>query len=178
MAEVVVHKERTPFFEEVGKALEAIRDKAFELFDRRGRDPGFELEDWLAAERELFNVPKAEMTEDEHVFTMAVDVAGFEDADVHVTAEPDQIVIAAEMEKTADGFRETQSMFRRFVVTAIDPAKVTARVEGKMLTIVAPKVVAVVNKVPVAIDRPMARAVEESAEKKNGETPAARAVAA
>ena len=32
---------------------DAIRAKAYELFERRGGEPGHELEDWLAAEREL-----------------------------------------------------------------------------------------------------------------------------
>jgi hypothetical protein len=30
-----------------------IRDRAYELYLRRGAQPGYELEDWLQAEREL-----------------------------------------------------------------------------------------------------------------------------
>lgn len=32
---------------------EAIRVRAYELFERRGGEPGHELEDWLTAEQEL-----------------------------------------------------------------------------------------------------------------------------
>ena len=32
---------------------DAIRAKAYELFERRGGEPGHELDDWLEAEREL-----------------------------------------------------------------------------------------------------------------------------
>jgi hypothetical protein len=33
--------------------LEQIRIRAYELFERRGRDQGHELEDWLQAEAEV-----------------------------------------------------------------------------------------------------------------------------
>jgi hypothetical protein len=33
--------------------LEQIRQRAYELFERRGRDHGHEVEDWLQAEAEV-----------------------------------------------------------------------------------------------------------------------------
>ncbi len=30
-----------------------IRERAYELYDRRGREPGQDLQDWLRAEREI-----------------------------------------------------------------------------------------------------------------------------
>ena len=169
MPEVIVHKEPTPFFEEVGKAFDAIRTKAFELFDRRGRAAGYELEDWLAAERELFHVPDSEMAETETEFRMTVRVPGFEATDLHVTVEAGQIVVTADIEKFEHGVREVKSMFRRFEVAGVDPAKVTAMIDHDELVIVAPKTVALVAKVPIAIDTPAARSMEASPEKKNGE---------
>jgi len=35
---------------------EEVRQRAFELYQRRGAEPGRELEDWLAAEAELSKV--------------------------------------------------------------------------------------------------------------------------
>ncbi len=175
MPEVVVHKEPTPFFEEVGKAFDAIRTKAFELFDRRGRAVGFELEDWLAAERELFHVPDSEMAETDQEFRMTVNVPDFEATDLHVTVEAEQIVVTANIEKFEHGVREVKSMFRRFEVAGVDPAKVTALVDHDALVIVAPKIVALVAKVPIAIDTPTARSTEASPEKKNGEKDEAKA---
>ena len=32
---------------------EEIRNRAYEIYLQRGRQPGYELEDWLQAEREL-----------------------------------------------------------------------------------------------------------------------------
>ena len=44
--------------EERGRLLhstgeQAIRDRAYEIYMQRGAQPGYELEDWLQAEREL-----------------------------------------------------------------------------------------------------------------------------
>jgi len=178
MPEVVVHKECTPFLEEVGKAFDAIRAKAFELFDKRGGGPGTDVQDWLAAEQDLFLVPDAHVTETEHEYRVAVDVKGFEDADLHVTAEADHLVIAADMEKFTRNMSESKSMFRRIPVAGIVPGKVTADLNKTILTITAPKVTALAVRGPVSVDRPAARAVEPSGEKKNGETEAVRPAAA
>jgi len=35
------------------RGVEGVRQRAFELYEARGRESGRELDDWLAAEREL-----------------------------------------------------------------------------------------------------------------------------
>jgi hypothetical protein len=37
---------------------ERIRRRAYELYDQRGRVDGFDLDDWLRAEREIFGAQK------------------------------------------------------------------------------------------------------------------------
>jgi len=37
----------------IERVREQIRRRAYELFETRGRESGFELVDWLAAEREI-----------------------------------------------------------------------------------------------------------------------------
>jgi hypothetical protein len=39
-----------------------IRQRAYELFEARGRDEGRDLDDWLQAERELQNQPDSSAT--------------------------------------------------------------------------------------------------------------------
>ena len=34
-------------------SVEAIRDRAYELYEARGGEPGHDFDDWLQAEREL-----------------------------------------------------------------------------------------------------------------------------
>jgi len=143
-----------PFFKEVAAAYEAIENRAFELFERRGRTHGLDLEDWLTAERELFLVPGAEMTETDKDFRMELDVRGFENTNINVSALPGEIVVRADYENipylTEDAAGEivvknqfeSKSLYRRFEMGAFDPDKVTARVDKGVLTIVASKMAA------------------------------------
>ena len=71
-----------PFLAKVENALAAVRERAFQLFEKRGKTPGCELADWLQAEQELFFVPRAELTEDSGAFTMKIQMQGFEAANV------------------------------------------------------------------------------------------------
>ena len=50
-------KPKLPIFEEVAKRFDAIQRRAFDLFEKRGRELGHELEDWLKAEQELLGWP-------------------------------------------------------------------------------------------------------------------------
>jgi hypothetical protein len=46
-------KTPSPTFEPVTELQTLIRERAFELFVKRGREGGHELEDWLQAESEI-----------------------------------------------------------------------------------------------------------------------------
>src|SRR6266581_7778069 len=89
----------TPFLQEVRDTFEAIRRKAFELFERRGAVPGYELDDWLQAERDLFWVPQAEIAEATNKFRIEVAVPGFEAKDLEVTAFSGAIIVKANAEE-------------------------------------------------------------------------------
>jgi HSP20 family molecular chaperone IbpA len=172
MSEVTIHRPEKAvgksLFTEVAETLEAIKNRAFELFEKRGRAPGFELDDWFNAEQELFRVPNAEMKETDAEFTLEVDVAGFEDDAIRVSAVPGEIVVKADFERKGKTDFESKSLFRRFEMGTFDADKVAATVDKGILRIVAPKVVAK----PVAV-KPIA-----SAEKKSGDSEATRAAAA
>ena len=42
-----------PPFQDDGKRHEMISRRAYELYERRGSEPGHEFEDWLEAEKQL-----------------------------------------------------------------------------------------------------------------------------
>lgn len=44
---------------------ERIRQRAYELFEARGREPGFEIDDWRKAEAEISSAQPLPMKEDE-----------------------------------------------------------------------------------------------------------------
>ena len=41
-----------------GDIEERVRERAFELYEQRGREHGFALDDWLQAECEILGAPK------------------------------------------------------------------------------------------------------------------------
>jgi HSP20 family molecular chaperone IbpA len=137
-----------PFFAKVEKALEAVRERAFQLFEKRGRIPGGELADWLQAEQELFFVPQAELTEDMGAFKMNINTRGFEAANMEVIALPREIIVEAKAEKREKEAAESRCLYRRFELdTPIDTRLVHATLDKGQLVIRAPKKVE--NPIPV-----------------------------
>ncbi|MFZ0338928.1 MAG: Hsp20 family protein [Terracidiphilus sp.] len=137
-----------PMLEGIKATYDKIRKRAFELFERRGGTPGFDVEDWIQAEHDLFWVPQAELTETDDEFTIKVGVPGFEAKDLDITAQPDEILIQGNAEKREETTKEgvcysefgTKSLYRRFqFAPPIEIGAVTANVENGMLTVTAPK---------------------------------------
>lgn len=138
-----------PIFAEFDRLADRIRVQAFNLFARRGAGDGHELEDWLAAERELC-WPAAELTERKDELVLSVALAGFEPAEIDVTATPREILIKAEKksERKRDGepsevrwseFRSNSVLRRVELPSAIDLDKISANLDNGLLKIVASK---------------------------------------
>lgn len=131
--------------EEVSSAIER---RAFELFEKRGREPGRELEDWLEAEKELFFIPPAEISESAKGFRMTISAPGFDASDIEVIAMPLELLVEAKAERRLEprrdnmtaGSLEFKTLYRRFNLTSpIETDQVTARMDEGSLTIEAPK---------------------------------------
>lgn len=140
-----------PVFAEVGELMESIRRRAFELFTDRGFVAGHELDDWLAAEREVC-WPPAELEETDDRFEFEVALAGFEPEEVAVTVTPRELIVKAVHEATQEEGPEPRrkqtrwSMFRSNEVyrrielpQAIEVGKVTARLRNGLLVVAMPK---------------------------------------
>lgn len=78
---------------EVLTALDSIRSRAYELAARRGFAAGRELDDWLAAENELFFVPPACLQESAAGYILTVPAAGFNPERIVVSVEPRCVTI-------------------------------------------------------------------------------------
>lgn len=101
MANIAVHvedqtPETLPAYEEILRRFEDVRRRAFELFEKRGREVGRSLEDWLKAEREVFRWPAAEMAEKDREYELQMMLPGFDAKEVRVTATPSEIIVHAE----------------------------------------------------------------------------------
>ena len=143
-------KTTLPVFEEVAKRLQAVQQRAFELFEKRGGELGHELEDWFQAEHELFGWPAAELAEQNGAYEIEVTLPGFETKDVDVTATPNEVIVHAATEKEKKTQKEnvlwtefgSNDVYRRFQVPiAINVDQVTAKLDNGILQIKAPKVV-------------------------------------
>ena len=140
-------KQTLPIFEEIGKRFEAIQRRAFELFEKRGRDLGHDLDDWLKAEHELLGWPAAELKEKDGSYEMQVTLPGFEPKDIEVTATPNEVIVHAFTKEEKTGEKEnvlwsefgSNDVYRRFFIpNAINMDKVTAKLEKGILHILAP----------------------------------------
>jgi HSP20 family molecular chaperone IbpA len=154
MANIPVHKvenkkvETAPTLKALQDTVEMVRQRAFELFEHRGFGPGNELADWVQAEHDLFWVPPAELAETDNEVEITVAVPGFDPQEVHVTAQPGEIVIRGDHEKRTEKKEkgvlysefDGKALYRRFqIAQPIEVGHVTANVENGLLTVKAPK---------------------------------------
>ena len=147
-------KTSLPIFEEVARRFDAVRQRAFDLFENRGGELGHDQEDWLKAERELFCWPAAELAERDGKYEIQVSLPGFETKDVEVTTTPSEVIIHAETKEEKktqkDGVLWTElgsnDVYRRFELpNPINVEKVTANLENGGLRIVSPESVMTVT---------------------------------
>ena len=154
MANVAVEKCRESgkfpetLWETMNAITEDIRQRAFNLFERRGRTMGWDLDDWLEAEREVVWSPASELIENKNDFRARLALPGFDTKDLEVTATPNALVVRAESAHTHEGkegevcFCEFsgQKLFRRLDLPSdIDVDKITASLDKGILEITAPK---------------------------------------
>jgi HSP20 family protein len=142
-------KRTLPIFADFAERFEAIRRRAFGLFEMRGCELGHDVEDWLKAEHELMGWPAAKLAEKDGVYQMQITLPGFEARDVEVTATPSEILVhaatKAETKEEKDNILWTEfgsnEVYRRFEVpNPINVDKVTAKIENGILRINAPEI--------------------------------------
>jgi HSP20 family molecular chaperone IbpA len=153
MSEVAIQKVKDatnkalPVFEDIAKRFDAVRQRAQELFDRRG-ELGDALADWLKAEREVMGWAAAEMSEKGDQYEVQLTLPGFDAKEIEVTATPTEVIVHASTsheKKTEEGkvlWTEfgSNDVCRRFELPQpIDVEKVAAKLEKGLLRITAPK---------------------------------------
>lgn len=146
MGEVAVQKAES-FWDQFRKVEERIMRRAYDIFQGNGSVFGQDLDDWLAAERELIWKPAIELSEKNNQFEVKVAVAGVDPKDLRVEVTSEELLVKAETrtekkeEKGEVHTSEFQSgyLFRsiRFP-KKVDPGKVKAEVSNGLLSIVAP----------------------------------------
>ena len=152
-------KQAPPIFAELEKRFDAVRQRAHELFLNRGQVDRA-LDDWFAAEHELFGWSAAELSEKDNAYEVDFDLAGFDAKDIQVTAMSNEIIVRAAAKETREVEKDkvlwsefgSNDVFRRFELPEpIDTDKVTATLDKGILRIKARKGVAAEKKnIPVS----------------------------
>ena len=121
-------------FAETEAVTEQIRQLAYHLFESRGGSDGRDVDDWLAAERELILTPESVLVEKDGKFEIRIPAAGYEARDIHVTALPASLVVRAASEN-----RTGQKILLRNIELpeAIDVDRTTARLDNGTLFVTA-----------------------------------------
>ncbi len=140
-------KQALPIFAELEKRFDAVQRRAHELFLNRGQVDRA-LDDWFAAEHELFGWSAAELSEKDETYEVDFALAGFDPKDIEVTAIPNEIIVRAATKETREVEKDkvlwsefgSKDVFRRFELPdPIDTDKVTATLEKGILRIKARK---------------------------------------
>ena len=141
-------EEKPPAFAEVEKTTEQIQQKAFSLFKQHGGLPGFDLDNWLLADREVLGPSAAELVESEKELKLRVAVPGAEARDLRVTATSETIIVEANARHEHSGtdgelrfceFSENKLCRQFGLPSEIDVNKVSASLDKGILKVVAAK---------------------------------------
>jgi HSP20 family protein len=160
MSTVAVQKVKKPetapsLFESMDKLFEDVRKRAFDLFQRRGKMDGWDVDDWFQAEHDLVWTPESELVETDKEFQMKIAVPAMEAKDIQISALPDAIIVQGETSHKEEKKEEKvhfseftgKKLFRRFGMPAgIDVDQVRATLENGVLQITAAKVAAPAGK--------------------------------
>lgn len=129
-------------FDRMQKTYEAIAQRAYKLFEERGRMPGYDLNDWFKAESEMFRFVPISITEKDNQLILKAEVPGFSEKELDVAVEPGRVVITGKSEteeerkegKTVYSERRRGEIFRDICLPAtIDPEKVVATLKNGTL---------------------------------------------
>lgn len=138
----------TSILDEIKALSEGIRQRAYQIFERHGRAVGSAVDDWLEAERDLFQIPESELVEQGDEFEIKVNAPGFNPADVRVTVLPDALFVRAWFTHKHDESEGNvrfcefcqKALFRRFdLPEPINLDKVTANLDQGVLHLTAIK---------------------------------------
>ena len=86
--------------DEIRRAHDAVARRAYEIFATRGDGDDRALDDWLDAERELFQRPAANLHRTDSGVEWLVAVPGLEPADLDVRVSPETFIVQSSESRT------------------------------------------------------------------------------
>ena len=131
---------------ETDKMEQRLRQRAYALFETRGRSHGRHVDDWFEAERELIWKPAIEVREKGGQLSVDVELPGIQPRDLDVRVTPDRLLVRArtshiQLENRGAihiSERISKDVFRAIdLPKAIDPERVRAEYYQGLLHVVA-----------------------------------------
>jgi HSP20 family molecular chaperone IbpA len=126
-----------------------VASRAFELFEKRGRVNGGDINDWLHAEHELIHSCRHDMKESADAFVFDAKMPGSLTVDqLEVSVEPRRLIFYGETEvsvtyldgKTVRKEIHPRRIFRiQDLSIGVEPSKATATLKGDILEVMMPK---------------------------------------
>ena len=100
--------------------LNNVRERAYELFERRGRNHGYDVDDWLRAEAELGALPTATIEETETEVRIRVERSRLSAKELKVYAEPQAITVEGSGVQTSHDSqnRTERTLYGRYETTS------------------------------------------------------------
>lgn len=102
----VVSTETESLFEKFKETTQAIAQRAFDIFEKRGRQFGHEVEDWLRAESEVIRRIPMEVKEVGNNLEIRAEVPGFKSEELKIYVEPRRLTISGETEQSSEEEKE------------------------------------------------------------------------
>ena len=138
------------FFEHTRGVFNLIAQRAFEIFESRGRVHGNDRADWFLAESKLLTPVKFHLSESGEQLTARAEVPGLHRQEIKVSLEPRRLSISGkteprespESEKHPHSHRHAEMMYHVIDLPCeVDPSKDKATFNEGRLDVAMPKVV-------------------------------------
>jgi HSP20 family molecular chaperone IbpA len=138
------------FFEHTQDVFNLIAQRAFEIFESRGRAHGNDRAHWFLAESKLLTPVKFHLSESGEQLTARAEVPGFRRQEIKVSLEPRRLSLSGkteprespESEKHPHSHRHAEMIYHVIDLPCeVDPPKAKATFNDGRLDVVMPKVV-------------------------------------
>jgi HSP20 family molecular chaperone IbpA len=139
----------TEFWSKIDEVMKRMEERAFRLFEERGREDGHDLDDWFRAEQELLAPVPITITEKNNELRIHAEVPGFTAEEIALNVEQNALTLQGEHteSKKVEGESnstesERRQIYSRIVLPAdVIPEKAKATWKDGALEIVVPKAV-------------------------------------
>ena len=132
----------------ISNTSQAIAQRAYELFEGRGRRFGHDLEDWFKAEMELLHQVPVSIAESPGSLEVKAEVPGFTEEEIQISVEPRRLTIAGKREANKEE-KKGKAVYSEFssdqILRVVDlPARVeaekaTATLKDGVVRLIMPK---------------------------------------